>query len=126
MKALGTEAGRKRGLEKEGAHGVIRGANHALSLAVLRGSIRTRHAQLNTMLKKEGPRGGVIELAPVVTLDGLDGEAELSGHPGEEVTERGKSLRLGTQRKSPGIVREIINHDKIVFVARNAHHRRWP
>ena len=124
MQALGPEAGRKRSLEKEGAHGVIGGANHALSLAVLRGGIWTRHAQLDTVLKKENPRGGVIELAPIVTLDGLDGEAELSGHPGEEVTERGKGLRLSTQRKSPGIMREIINHDEIVFVARNAHHRR--
>jgi hypothetical protein len=59
----------------------------------------------------------VIELPTIVTLDGLNGEAELSGHPGEEVAEGGESLRLGTQRKSPHIMRKIIKHHKIVFVA---------
>jgi hypothetical protein len=32
----------------------------------------------------------------VVTLDGLDGEAELSGHPGKEVKEGGEGVGLGT------------------------------
>ena len=44
--------------------------------------------------------GGVIELTPVVVLDGLNGEAELSGHPGKEVEEGGEGLRLGAQRES--------------------------
>jgi hypothetical protein len=48
------------------------------------------------MRKEESPRGGVIELTPIVTLNGLDGETELSRHPSEEVTNRGKSIRLGT------------------------------
>ena len=67
--------------------------NHPLSLAVLRRGIRTRHTQLNTLRQEERPRGGVIELPPVVTLDGLNGEAELSGHPGKEVEEGGECLR---------------------------------
>jgi hypothetical protein len=49
--------------------------------------------------KKENTRGGVIELTPIVTLNCLDGETELSRHPGEEVTNRGKSIRLGTKEK---------------------------
>ena len=72
------------------------------------------------MREEEGTGGGVIKLAAVVTLDGLDGETELSGHPSEEVEKCGKSIRLGTQGKSPRIMREIINHNKIVLVARNA------
>jgi hypothetical protein len=60
---------------------IVRGANHPPSLAVL----WRRHAQLNT--PREEGAGGVIELAPVVTLDNLNGEAELSGHPGKEVEE---------------------------------------
>ena len=67
--------------------------------------------------EKEVAGGGVIELPTVVTLNDLNGEAELSGHPGEEVAEGGESLRLGTQRKSPHIMRKIIKHHKIVFVA---------
>ena len=53
------------------------GANHALNLAVLRGSIRARHAQLDTVREEESTGGGVIKLPTIVTLDGLDGEAEL-------------------------------------------------
>ena len=66
--------------------------------------MRTRHTQLNTPREEERTGGGVVELTPVVTLDGLNGEAELSGHPGEEVEEGGKGLRLGAQRKNPRIV----------------------
>jgi hypothetical protein len=67
----------------------------------------------------KGTRGMVVELTPVVTLDSLDGEAELRGHPGKEVKEGGKCLRLGTQGESPRVVREIIDHDQIVLAARN-------
>ena len=80
---------------------------------------------MNTPREEERTGGGVIELTPVVTLDGLNGEAELSGHPGEEV-EGGKGLRLGEQRESPRVVREIIDHHQIVFVARKAENRRGP
>jgi hypothetical protein len=76
--------------------------------------------------KEEGARGGVIELATIVTLDGLDGEVELSRHPGEKMKKCRKSIRLRTQGKRPRIVREIINHHKIVFVARDADDRRCP
>jgi hypothetical protein len=40
---------------------------------------------LDTVREKESTRGGVIKLMTIVTLDGLDGEAELCGHPSEEV-----------------------------------------
>ena len=77
VEALSTEARGQRGLDQKGAHDVIRRANHPLSLAVLRRGIRTRHTQLNTPREEEGTGGGVIELTHVVTLDGLNGEAEL-------------------------------------------------
>ena len=126
METLSPEAGRQRGMDQKGAHDVIRCANHPLSLAVLRRGIRTRHAHLNTSREKERTGGGVVELTPVVTLDGLNGEAELSGHPGKKVEEGGKGLRLGAQRKSPRVMRKIINHHQIVFITRNAGYRRRP
>jgi hypothetical protein len=95
MKALSPEARGQGGLDQKGAHDVVRRAKHALGLAVLRGSIRTRHAQLNTLREKERARSVVIKLTPVVTLNGLDSETKLCGHPGKEVEEGGKSLRLG-------------------------------
>jgi len=82
--------------------------------------------QLNTPREEEGTGGGVIELPPVVTLDGLNGEAELSGHPGKEVEEGGESLRLGAQRKRPRVVREVIDHHQIVLITRKAKYRRGP
>src|SRR6185437_7975752 len=67
-----------------------------------------------------------IELPPVVTLDGLNGESELSGHPGEKVEEGGEGLRLGAQRKRPRVVREVIDHHQIVLITRKAKYRRGP
>ena len=96
VQALGPEASRKRGLKEKSTHGVVGGANHVLSLAVLRGGIRARHPQLDTVREKEGTGGGVIELLTVVTLDSLDGEAKLCGHPSEKVDKRGESIRLRT------------------------------
>jgi hypothetical protein len=126
VKALCPEAWGQGGLDQKGAHDVIRGPNHALRLAVLWRSVRTGHTQLNTSGEKEGARGVVIELTTVVTLDGLHGEAELSGHPGKEVKEGGEGVGLGTQRESPRVVREIIDHDQVVLVARNTRDRRSP
>ena len=63
---------------------------------------------------------------PVVALDGLNGEAKLSGHLGKEMEDRGEHLRLSAQRKSPRIMREIINHHQIVLVTRNTEYRGCP
>jgi hypothetical protein len=71
-------------------------------------------------------RGGVIELTPVVALDGLNGEVELSGYPGKEVKKGGEGVRLGTQREGPGVVREIIYDHQIILITRNAEYRRSP
>src|SRR6185312_5160245 len=120
VEALSPEALGQRGLDQKGAHDVVRRANHPLSLAVLRRGIRTRHPQLNTPREEERTGGGDVELPPVVTLDGLNGEAELSGHLGKEVEEGGEGLRLGAQRKRPRVVREIIHHDQIVLITRKA------
>jgi hypothetical protein len=81
---------------------------------------------LNTTGEEEGARGGVIELTPVVALDDLNGEAELSGHPGKAVKKGGEGVRLGTQRESPGVVREIIYDHQIILITRNAEYRRSP
>jgi hypothetical protein len=52
VQALSPEASRERGLKQKGAHGVVGGANHPLSLVILGRGIRARHAQLNTMREK--------------------------------------------------------------------------
>ena len=115
VEALRPEARGQKSLDQKGAHDVIRCAIHPLSLAVLRRGVRTRHTQLNTLREEEGTGGGVIELTPVVTLDGLNSEAELSGHPGKEVEEGGEGLRLSAQRESPRVMRKIINNDHNIY-----------
>jgi hypothetical protein len=121
VKALCLEARGKGGLDQKSAHDIVRGPNHALCLAILWGSLRTRHTG-----EKEGARGGVIELTTVVALDGLNGETELSGHPGKEVKKGGEGVRLGMQREGPGVVRKIINDHPIILIARNVEYRRSP
>ena len=108
VESLSPEAGRQRGLDQKGAHDVVRRANNPLSLAVLERGIRTRHTQLNTPREEKRMGCVVVELTLIVTLDGLNGETELSGHPSKEVEEGGKGLRLGAQRKSPRVMRK--NH----------------
>jgi hypothetical protein len=125
VKTLCPEARGKGGLDHKSAHDIVCGPNHALCLAILWRSIRTRHTELDTA-GEEGARGGVIELTPVVALDGLNGEAELSGHPGKEVKNGGEGVRLSTQRESPGVVREIINDHQIILITRNAKYRGSP
>jgi hypothetical protein len=126
VKALSPKASRERRLEEKGAHGVVGGADHALSLAVLRGGVRTRHTQLDTVSEEESARGGVIKLTAIVALNSLNGEAELSGHPSEKVKNGGESIRLQTKRESPRVMRKIIDHHKIVFITRNTDYRRCP
>ena len=98
VEALSPEAWGQRCLDQKGVHDVVRRANHPLSLAVLRG-IRTRHTQLNTPRQEEEPGGGVIELPPDVTLDGLKGEAELSGHQAKKWRRVGKVSDLARKWK---------------------------
>lgn len=78
--------------------------NHALSLAILREKCRGRTLGAGLHVRKKGPRG-VIKLTTIVTLDSFDGAIKLSGNPSEKVEKSRKSIRLRTQRKSPGIMR---------------------
>ena len=89
----------EKSLDQKGAHDVVRRANHPLSIAVLRRGIRTRHTQVNTPREEERTGSGVVKLTPVVTLDGLNGEAELSGHPCKEVEKDGKVSNLARNGK---------------------------
>jgi hypothetical protein len=52
VKALCPEARGQGGLDQKSAHDIIRGPNHVLCLAILWGSARTRHTQLNTSGEK--------------------------------------------------------------------------
>jgi hypothetical protein len=63
---------------------IIGSMNHALDLAVLRGSVGTRHPKLDAVREEESV-GGVIKLPSIITLDAMDGVVKLRGHKGKEV-----------------------------------------
>ena len=63
---------------------------------------------------------------PLSHWTALNGAVELSGHSGKEVEEGGEGLRLDAQRKSPRVMRKIINHHQIIFITRHAEYRRCP
>jgi len=71
-------------------------------------SVGERHAEMDATSEEKRAHAEVVELAAVVALDGLDDDAELSTDMGEEVLQSGESVRLLAQRKSPQIMRAVI------------------
>ena len=96
---LSLVAGCKGGLEKQGTHDVVRGADHAFSPAVLIRGIGARHRQLNVVGEKEGMGRGVVKLPPVVTLDSPNGASRLNGNPSEEVRKGGGTYHTSNARE---------------------------
>jgi hypothetical protein len=93
VKAINPVTGWKGSLEQQGAHDIIGGTNHTLSLVILWGSVGTRHPELDAVREEESA-GGVIKLASIIAQDALDGAAILRGHKGEKVGEGGEGIRL--------------------------------
>jgi hypothetical protein len=56
MKALSPVASWKGSLEQQRAHDIFGGMNHALSLAVLWGHVRTRHPKLDIVIVRRCER----------------------------------------------------------------------
>jgi hypothetical protein len=57
--------------------------------------------QLNATSEEERPRGMVVELAAIVTLQCTNRATELGGDPGEEVSEGGRRVGLQSKWKRP-------------------------
>ena len=72
---------------------------------------------MDAVSKEEGTGTRVIELAAIVALNSLDGDAKLCAHVREEVRESGKSVRFKAQRKSPQEMRTVIKNNQVIFVA---------
>jgi hypothetical protein len=81
-------------LETVKCDNVIGGAQHMFGFTVLRRGVWARHPKVHTVGKEELPRGGVVELTTIVTLDTLDLAAEMSTNKTEELGESQKSIRL--------------------------------
>jgi hypothetical protein len=104
---------------------IIGSMNHALDLAVLRGSVGTRHPKLDAVREEESV-GGVIKLASIITLDAMDGVVKLRGHKGKEVGRGGEGVGLLAQRKGPRVVGAIIEDDHVILVTRDTQNKGGP
>jgi hypothetical protein len=93
VKALSPVTVGKGSLEQQGAHDIVGGTNHALGLAVLRGSVGTQHLKLDTVREEENA-GGVIKLASIIALDAPNNTTKLRGLRDEEVGEGGEGVEL--------------------------------
>src|SRR6266542_2071956 len=100
--------------------------NNTLGFAILWRSVRTRHPEKRAMGEQEGAGGGVIKLAPVVTLDGLDSAAELDSNIGEKIGQSVIHVRFKFEREGPQIMSEIIKKNQIVFITRHANNWGCP
>jgi hypothetical protein len=103
-------------------HDIVGGMNHALGLAVLRGSVGMRYLKLDAMREEESA-GGVSKVASIIALDASDGVAKLRGHKGKEVGEGGKGVGLLAHQKSPQVVDAIIEDDQVILVTRDTRNR---
>jgi hypothetical protein len=118
--------GWKGRLEQQGAHDIIGGTIHALGLAVLQGSLGTRHLKLDAVREEKSACRGVIKLTSIIALDAPDGAAKLRGHKGEEVGEGGEGVKLLAQRKNPQVVGAVIKDDQVILVTRDTQNRGGP
>jgi hypothetical protein len=91
--------------------------NHALGLAVLRGSVGTRHSKLDAVRQEESTGRGVIKLTSIVALDAPDGAAKLHGHK-DEVGESVEGVGLLVQQNGPRVVGAVIEDDHVILVTR--------
>jgi hypothetical protein len=85
---------RKGSLNKQCADDIVDGANNVFGFTILSGCVWTRHPELCPFRQKKGPGGRVVKLMPVVALDGLDGEAELSSNIRKEVGQGSEGVRF--------------------------------
>jgi hypothetical protein len=126
VKTLSPVTGWKGRLEQQGAHDIVGGMNHSFGLAVLRGSVETRHPKLDAVREEESAGGRVIKLMPIIALDAPDGAAKLRGHKGKEVGDGGEGVRLLAQWKGPRVVGAIIEDDQVILVTRDTRNRGGP
>jgi hypothetical protein len=72
-------------LEEEEPNNIVEGADGPLSLPILSRCVRTRHSEVSAMGEEEGAGAGVVKLAPILTLNRLDGAAKLCGNKSNEI-----------------------------------------
>ena len=81
--------GRDIGVEKKGAHTVIECAKDPFGATILLRGIRASETKNRAMCGKEGTNPDVVELLPVVSLQGMNGTPKLRSDIGVKNSENG-------------------------------------
>ena len=95
-------------MEEHGADGVVGGAEHAFSLAVLWGGIGAGEAEQNAMAGEERGGGVVNKLGPIICLKGFRCCAKLCLSIGNELDNVAVHLGFLAKCKGPAVMRKII------------------
>jgi hypothetical protein len=90
--------------KQQSMNNVVGGAQHTLSFTILRTDVLAGHSEVHAMSKEKLPRGGVVELTPIVALDTLNRVVKMSVDKRKELGDSPKGVRLQAQRKSPRVV----------------------
>ena len=94
MKGLHPKRRGEVGLEDEGTHDVICGAEESFGLAILRGGVWARETVGDAMRREEGTEGGVNELTTVIALEGLHDNVVLGAYMSKETLESNGRVRF--------------------------------
>jgi hypothetical protein len=78
------------------------------------------------MSEKEGVSVRVVKLTTVVTLNALDGVAELCLHIREKNSQDSECFGFKAKRKRPKKMRAVIKNTKIIFITGNTGNGRGP
>ena len=108
MKGLHPKRWSEVGLEDEGAHNIICGAQESFGLAILRGGVRARKPIDDAIGGEKGAKRGVDEFPTIVTLHALDDSVKLGVNVGEKALKNRGGLGLMSKRKRTRVVRVII------------------
>jgi hypothetical protein len=81
-------------LTQQSANNVVGGVEHTFGFTVLRRGVWAGHPEVHAMSKEKLPRGGVVGLTSIVTLDALNLAAELSADKRKELGDSQKGVRL--------------------------------
>jgi hypothetical protein len=119
VKSLSPVAPRKMCLKEQSANDVIDGTNDTFGFTVLGGGIWTGHPKQGAFRQEKGPSGRVVKLAPVVTLDGRHGAAELCRDIGKEIGQSSECVRFKFKRKRPYVMSKIIENNQIILITRH-------
>jgi hypothetical protein len=113
-------------LEEGGVNDVVSGVDKAFDFTILRRCVRAREAISNTMLCKKIAKSICKKFASIVTLHNFNGYIKLSVHIFNKILKGSTSIRFIAQRECPRVMREIIKHNKIIFVTRKTNNGGCP